>query len=580
MCQVCEGGEPTIQCLDCQKISVYCKSCFDYSHKSDARRLHRFKVLSAAKASETQGLAFCSVHGDQLLKYFCKTCYFTVCSDCIAVGGHKEHKAVPLAEAAEDLLGLYDRVIAEHTEARAALEKCGEKHKALAEEHKKRAGEINSIAISVYESVLGAIAFKKREVTKWFDDLEIALQFKFEGTKQELMKRCGVPEVLGRDHALGEEIGCMKERCQDSISALQVQLKALKRVEAEGELRKFLENSSLSFPNAGAIQKRLGEIMDSHGEVVVPEINPARLMRMVSETRLSVDPAEILGMFSAVCLPSGELSQSQTTTLVFPKSLCIYDPQRECSRTVSIDKCYGLTEFQIASASNNMLYLSGGQDMQGNVQRDLIGIVLGTLKVQMVVQLEPMQIGRSRHGSAVVTFSGGRGLYVACGNNEKNEAMAECEKYDIESNRWFAAPGYGSKCSDLSLCAMGESLFGFSGDLNSVKVLQPLRESEGWKELGPLFALGWPKFSGMIAAPLAQDAVILFGIGRKYWTWDTRIMTTSEEREGKGEDTMDFSKCAVPRVVGEFLYVVDRKGQAYSYNTKTTEWHLAKMRKK
>ena len=102
VCHGCEERKAKHWCIDCSM--KLCASCTK-SHKKFMRG-HKVMTLDEYKEANSSSLllqqnVYCSVHPDNVVKFYCEKCEVTVCSDC-AIIKHRsaEHVLRDLQEAA------------------------------------------------------------------------------------------------------------------------------------------------------------------------------------------------------------------------------------------------------------------------------------------------------------------------------------------------------------------------------------------------------------------------------------------------------------------------------------------------
>eukprot|EP00729_Bicosta_minor_P018938 gene18938-biopygen5531 len=98
VCDVCDEEEATKHCGDCKKNQFFCDHCFTSAHRSEKNKGHTPTSIQdhlASSASASGGASdaptmMCSIHTDEVLKFFCDDCQMLVCATC-AVLQHNGH---------------------------------------------------------------------------------------------------------------------------------------------------------------------------------------------------------------------------------------------------------------------------------------------------------------------------------------------------------------------------------------------------------------------------------------------------------------------------------------------------------
>lgn len=100
-CDVCDLEQAEIRCSDCNSVHVFCRCCFDLTHRSPQKKGHKPQALSKAmgRMSAQLQLFRCAVHPLEARKYVCGECNDTTCPDCFVVGKHVGHTPKLFEEA-------------------------------------------------------------------------------------------------------------------------------------------------------------------------------------------------------------------------------------------------------------------------------------------------------------------------------------------------------------------------------------------------------------------------------------------------------------------------------------------------
>eukprot|EP00729_Bicosta_minor_P019170 gene19170-biopygen29354 len=113
VCDVCDEEEATKHCGDCKKNQFFCDHCFAHVHRSAKNQGHtptpiQDHLASTASASASGGGSaapkMCSIHTDEVLKFFCDDCQVLVCATC-AVLHHNGHTLKPIGGAVQQHRG-------------------------------------------------------------------------------------------------------------------------------------------------------------------------------------------------------------------------------------------------------------------------------------------------------------------------------------------------------------------------------------------------------------------------------------------------------------------------------------------
>lgn len=108
MCDEEDEEDATKHCGDCKKFQFFCDHCFTSAHRSAKNKGHiptpiQDHLASSASASGGVSAApkmMCSIHTDEVLKFFCDDCQVLVCAMC-AVLHHNGHTLKPIGDAVE-----------------------------------------------------------------------------------------------------------------------------------------------------------------------------------------------------------------------------------------------------------------------------------------------------------------------------------------------------------------------------------------------------------------------------------------------------------------------------------------------
>eukprot|EP00729_Bicosta_minor_P004233 gene4233-biopygen17830 len=114
VCDVCDEEEATKHCGDCKKFQFFCDDCFTPAHRSAKNQGHTptpiqdhlasFASASASGGGSAAPKMMCSIHTDEVLKFFCDDCQVLVCATC-GILHHKTHRLTPVGEAVQQHRG-------------------------------------------------------------------------------------------------------------------------------------------------------------------------------------------------------------------------------------------------------------------------------------------------------------------------------------------------------------------------------------------------------------------------------------------------------------------------------------------
>ena len=108
-CDACDDAQATKHCGDCKKSKHFCDDCYTITHRSAKNQGHTAVPIQEHQASTTAGSAsagaaaaqlMCTVHTDEVLKFFCDDCNILVCATC-GILHHKTHTLKLIEEAAQ-----------------------------------------------------------------------------------------------------------------------------------------------------------------------------------------------------------------------------------------------------------------------------------------------------------------------------------------------------------------------------------------------------------------------------------------------------------------------------------------------
>lgn len=94
-CSNCDSGTAaaTSRCVDCGEF--LCANCYNVHKRIRQTKEHKILTISELLASKTgddlHRPAFCRIHHNEQLKYYCETCNEAVCRDCVLIE-HRQHK--------------------------------------------------------------------------------------------------------------------------------------------------------------------------------------------------------------------------------------------------------------------------------------------------------------------------------------------------------------------------------------------------------------------------------------------------------------------------------------------------------
>eukprot|EP00729_Bicosta_minor_P032810 gene32810-biopygen31607 len=112
VCDVCDEEDATKHCGDCKKNQFFCDDCFTSAHRSAKNKghiptpIHEYLASSASAPGGASAASkmMCSIHTDEVLKFFCDDCNILVCAMC-AVLHHNGHTLKPIGDAVEQHRG-------------------------------------------------------------------------------------------------------------------------------------------------------------------------------------------------------------------------------------------------------------------------------------------------------------------------------------------------------------------------------------------------------------------------------------------------------------------------------------------
>eukprot|EP00729_Bicosta_minor_P010283 gene10283-biopygen325 len=116
VCDVCDEQQATKHCGDCKKFQFFCDHCFTSAHSFAKNQAHTPTPIQdhlAASASALSGggsaapKMMCSIHTDEVLKFFCDDCQVLVCATC-GILHHNGHRLKPVGDAVQQQRGAID----------------------------------------------------------------------------------------------------------------------------------------------------------------------------------------------------------------------------------------------------------------------------------------------------------------------------------------------------------------------------------------------------------------------------------------------------------------------------------------
>jgi len=563
--------------LDCKKVNYYCKPCFDFSHKTDARKFHKFQLISPICSPEFSSspiisLSFCPNHNDQLLKYFCKTCGNTTCADCIATGQHKDHNTVLLEEAAENIILIYEQIINYYNKLKDHIKTVYKEKSELCEEHNKKSVQIQKTLEDAFNIILMKLRIKKKEIIKQFDDLEFRLQFKKDEVQSELNKECGIVESIKNDKSHIKELEELMFKCEEITTSIKNQLLLIKSAKTESARKEILSNSSIKFPTSSLISGRVQEISSFNVKFIMPKIDLGDTLKFIEKIKL--EPTNLENTFLKT-VSFKQLSQKYMDFIAsfkFPNTIKIFDLANKKQFEIKIDNYYNKnSKFQI-SHLNNTIFISGGEDLNANIQKDLISIEINK---GLVVQLEPMRNARTCHGSIGIQEI--NGILVLGGINEFGESINSCEIYSIDQNKWIDGPSYKDKIANISLCCYKNMIYGFAIPYNFMTCLDIQNLESGWlniplvlsKEINEIYLN--PIF---INNNTDEQEIILLG-GNNNWKIGLKKQNLTLLPEIKPNEIIQFGDISTPKYFDNFIFIHGNDEKIYAYDIKNKQWNIS-----
>jgi len=124
LCEVCEVKKAMIYCVNCSKLHLYCKECYETSHQSDAKKSHKIQEISAATSEEErlEEMLFCQEHENKYKEYACLICNQSICPDCQIIGKHIGHKVDTIQKGYEKIIKDFETYLSEYEEMLKVLD--------------------------------------------------------------------------------------------------------------------------------------------------------------------------------------------------------------------------------------------------------------------------------------------------------------------------------------------------------------------------------------------------------------------------------------------------------------------------
>ncbi|XP_070546617.1 E3 ubiquitin-protein ligase TRIM56-like [Ptychodera flava] len=204
LCNGCEENEAATWCVDCSLY--FCKSCI--KPHNVIKRDHSVKTLQERRESKPSMLlqqkVYCSLHPENVVKYFCEICKVVVCTDC-AITNHRsaEHILKDLKEAAceyksqlEDLLSKVnarkqspEKLTTTANQARETLmSKCKVEEEKVKEKTAKVIEEIRREEKQLIEELREEYEGRAKEVEGQIDKVKLK--------HRDISSQCGYIEIL------------------------------------------------------------------------------------------------------------------------------------------------------------------------------------------------------------------------------------------------------------------------------------------------------------------------------------------------------------------------------------------------
>ena len=180
-CERCVEGNPATG-FCCQCCTLLCELCCDDHRRSKATLNHKLlhapkSQATGAPAEETDssdgelGLVFqpemvatepqpCSVHSDEILKFYCKTCSCLVCRDCTVVehSGHKYDRMERVADAEKEKLS---SLLDEATQTREQIEAAMSSVAQVRKEFDEKKQSIDDSIVSAFQKLEQSLGDRK-----------------------------------------------------------------------------------------------------------------------------------------------------------------------------------------------------------------------------------------------------------------------------------------------------------------------------------------------------------------------------------------------------------------------------------
>ena len=183
LCEVCETESADVICKECNSIHIFCKCCFDLSHRN--KKGHIPKPIKSEVKNVSKDLSLqmykCPIHPLEGLKYVCTECKIVACADCFAIGNHIKHIPKSFEQSIHLILSTFAK---ELEDTKRTLMRAKSMNESIGVEREKDIEAFNAFSSSLKEqfkllhtiidkklhALLGAIQEERKKVMNYYEN--------------------------------------------------------------------------------------------------------------------------------------------------------------------------------------------------------------------------------------------------------------------------------------------------------------------------------------------------------------------------------------------------------------------------
>ncbi|XP_045174543.2 uncharacterized protein LOC123535854 [Mercenaria mercenaria] len=200
-------------CVECQEY--LCKNCYAYHKQIKATKSHQLldkKNMGQHTFQRTDSAVCfekCTIHGNEIIKFFCTTHEYLGCTDCITLN----HRACEIDYIPDKCAGIGDT-----EEYRETMRKLEQKIKEL-DEVTKRANVEDREIDTCHDKALQEIIKFRKEINDHLDQLQMKIQADID--KKKSADKQNLQEMIKIFSNISADISKLKSNLQDSKASQQ-----------------------------------------------------------------------------------------------------------------------------------------------------------------------------------------------------------------------------------------------------------------------------------------------------------------------------------------------------------------------